>query len=171
MKNRVAGNTFLTRTRFGNFLVRRKTLVIELTSGLLILLFLYTGLSKLFEHDLFVYNLTKSPLLSPFTGFISIALPIAEIVLAGLLLFKRTQLKGLWLSFGLMSLFTVYLTYMVSFHDKLPCSCGGVISKMSWTQHIFFNLFFVLLSWVAIRLTKINNSNMEDAGPSQVVFT
>jgi len=171
MKYNVEGIPFLKRTRFVPFLIQRKTLVIELISGLLILLFLYTGLSKLFEHDKFVFNLTKSPLLSPFAGFISIALPIGEIVLAGLLLFKRTQSKGLWLSLGLMSLFTVYLTYMVSFYDKLPCSCGGVISKMSWTQHIFFNLFFVLLSWVALRLTKMDNSRAEESDRPPVVFT
>lgn len=151
--------------------IRKRNLIIEVISGLLILLFLYTGLSKLFEHDKFVYNLGKSPLLSSFSGFISIALPIGEIILTSLLLFKKTQLKGLWLSLGLLTLFTIYLTYMVSFHDKLPCSCGGVISKMSWTQHIFFNLFFVLLSWIAIRLMKMKNSNIEDAGPSPVVFT
>lgn len=150
---------------------KKRNLIVETISGLLILLFLYTGLSKLFEHDKFVYNLEKSPLLSSFSGFISIALPVGEIILAGLLLFKKTQLKGLWISFGLLTLFTIYLTYMVSFHDKLPCSCGGVISNMTWTQHIFFNLFFVLLSWFAIQLTKRKVSQEHDAGPSPVVFT
>jgi hypothetical protein len=131
-----------------------RKIAIEIISGLLILLFLYTGLSKLLEHDKFLYNLGKSPLLSSFSGFIAIALPIGEIILATLLLFKKTQLKGLYVSLGLLSLFTVYLIYMVNFTEHLPCSCGGVISKMSWKQHIFFNLFFVLLSAVGIWLLK-----------------
>jgi hypothetical protein len=146
----------------------KRKLIIEFISGLLILLFLYTGLSKLFEHRTFAFSLGKSPLLSPFADFISIALPIGEIILAGLLLFKRTQLLGLWLSLGLMSLFTIYLTYMVSFADKLPCSCGGVIAKMSWNQHIFFNLFFVAASAYAIHLYK--KQKKENELPP-VVFT
>jgi putative oxidoreductase len=152
-------------------MLKKRTLIIEIVSGLLILLFLYTGLSKLFEHDLFLYNLNKSPLLSPVSKFTSIALPIGEIILAVLLFFKRTQLKGLWLSLGLMSVFTIYLTYMVTFYDKLPCSCGGVISKMSWTQHIFFNALFVVLSWIAIRLSNWNTNRLEEGSQPKVIFT
>lgn len=151
--------------------MKRNQLIIEIISGLLILLFLYTGLSKLLEHDTFVYNLGKSPLLTPFAGFLSIALPVGEIILAGLLLMKRTQLMGLWLSLGLLGVFTIYLIYMVNFTDHLPCSCGGVIAKMSWKQHIFFNLFFVLLSAIAIRRMKKQLRHKKDAELPPVIFT
>jgi hypothetical protein len=38
-----------------------------------------------------------------------------------------------------MLLFTVYLAWMIQFAAHLPCNCGGVISSMSWKQHIVFN--------------------------------
>jgi hypothetical protein len=163
------GNPSYEKRSFAGFLVKHQNRIVEIISGLLIFLFLYTGLSKLVQHDTFKFNLTESPLLSSFAGFLSIALPIGEILLVGLLLFKRTQLKGLWISVGLLSLFTIYLIYMVSFHDKLPCSCGGVISKMSWKQHIPFNLLFVALSLLAIYFLKKQNG--ENEKKPDTVFT
>jgi len=34
----------------------------------------------------------------------------------------------------------------------MPCGCGGVIEKMSWIQHLWFNLIFLALSIFALRL-------------------
>jgi hypothetical protein len=46
---------------------------------------------------------------------------------------------------------------MISFDKNLPCSCGGIISKLSWKQHIIFNLFFIVLSVIGIRFQKRMN--------------
>jgi len=43
---------------------------------------------------------------------------------------------------------------MKAFVEKLPCSCGGVIAKLSWNQHLLLNLGFVLLALGAIALLK-----------------
>jgi len=32
----------------------------------------------------------------------------------------------------------------------MPCSCGGVLEKMSWSDHLVFNISFVILSLVAL---------------------
>jgi hypothetical protein len=52
---------------------------------------------------------------------------------------------------------------MIKFYTKLPCTCGGVISKMSWPQHVLFNSGFMILAIVGIQLEKNINKNKEEA--------
>ncbi len=126
----------------------------DVCAFLLIFLFAYTGLSKLTFHDSFHLQLSKMQLIGNVAGFLSYALPLFEIALALILLFPFTRMYGFYLSALLITLFTLYLLWMVNNQVKLPCSCGGVISKLSWQQHIVFNLFFILISLVGIRFQK-----------------
>jgi hypothetical protein len=70
-----------------------------------------------------------------------------------------------------MTAFTLYIGYMVSFAEKLPCSCGGVISKMTWNQHLVFNIFFTLLSLLGVILEKRRRRQRKDSELPPVVFT
>jgi hypothetical protein len=46
---------------------------------------------------------------------------------------------------------------MLAFDTSLPCSCGGIIAKLSWKEHVVFNLFFIANSVAGIKLQrKIN---------------
>lgn len=134
------------------------TSIIETISALLVFLFMYTAFSKLNEQANFIEVLGKSPLLGPYKSLLAWSIPMTEIILSMLLIFPKTRGLGLKGSLALMTLFTLYLIYMVIFTPKLPCSCGGVISKMSWTQHIFFNILFIALSIIGIYL----NSKRKD---------
>ena len=58
------------------------------------------------------------------------------------------------MSLILVTAFTSYIICMKAFVEKLPCSCGGVIAKLSWNQHLLLNLGFVLLALGAIALLK-----------------
>ena len=135
-----------------SYKLHRWILAADMISSAILLLFLYTGLSKLYEHQLFIAVLKKSPLLHPFAAIISVALPLSEILIALLLLIPKTRLKGLYFSLLLITVFTAYLIFMVIFSPGLPCNCGGVIKLLTWKQHIFFNLFFILLSLSGIIL-------------------
>jgi hypothetical protein len=119
-------------------------------SLLLIFLFAYTGSSKLIDSKAFAAVVSKVPLIGQGAGMIVILLPLAELLIALLLFFAHTRLTGLYASLVLLSVFTIYLVYMVLFVSHLPCSCGGVISKMSWRQHIAFNLAFIVFTVVGI---------------------
>lgn len=131
----------------------RKTILIDIISALLLLLLLYTGVSKLMDFSNFYNALTKSPLLTPFAEFLAIALPVTEISIAILLFIPPTRVWGLFCSLILLIMLTTYLVYMVLFTSNLPCSCGGVIKDLNWQQHIFFNLFFILLATAGIYLS------------------
>jgi putative oxidoreductase len=71
------------------------------------------------------------------------------------LIFERTRMVGFISSFVLMTLFTIYTgAILLHFFDYVPCSCGGVIRKLTWPQHLVFNLFFVGLSVTGIVLQR-----------------
>ena len=73
-----------------------KEVVIEIISVLLILLFVYSALSKVLEFQNFQAQLGQSPLLSAYTGFISYAVLIVEFTIALLLAFPKTRFVGLY---------------------------------------------------------------------------
>ena len=131
-----------------NYFMRRKAIV-DIIAALLILLFTYTAVNKLMGLDLFKVLLAQSPGIGNHAGWLYIAIPAVELIVAAFLFFPATRLKGLYASFVLMLLFTIYVGYMISKGGSLPCSCGGVISAMSWQQHLFFNIFFTIAALVA----------------------
>lgn len=125
---------------------------------LYILLFVYTAVSKLLDYENFQVQLGQSPLLSVYASWIAPSVLALELLIAFLLLFPVSRYVGLIGSYFLMVLFTVYIYLILNFSSFVPCSCGGVLEKMSWNQHLIFNICFALLAIIAlflIRSTKI----------------
>lgn len=123
------------------------TVIFETTRLLLILLFVYTGISKLIGYYLFYEQLTKIPLLQNIATPISIAVPGIELVAAIALVFKKWEITGWWLSALLISMFALYIAVMMLFAPSLPCSCGGIISFLTWQQHLWINISIAMLCW------------------------
>ena len=131
-----------------------KTKLISAIASLFIFLFVYATFSKIFEFHLFKAELYKSPLIKSKAPIIAFSLPTIELVLAGLLFIKPTQKIGFYMATGLMFLFSIYILYMLLFVPHLPCSCGGVLKQLSWSQHLIFNTMFTFLGIAAILLQK-----------------
>ncbi|KRT15927.1 hypothetical protein ASU31_10475 [Pedobacter ginsenosidimutans] len=129
----------------------RKTLI-ELMSATLVLLFVYASINKLIDLQKFQIELSKSPILNPFSEIVSIAIPGLEIGISFLFFLEKTKHLAFYLSFGLMTAFIAYIIIILNFSDYIPCSCGGVISLLTWRQHIFFNLFFSVISALGVLL-------------------
>ena len=142
-----------------------KPVLADIISGVVLLLFLYTSLSKLADYETFKNVLSASPSLKPVAGVVAWLLPVTELVIVVLLFIPAMRLKGLYTSSILISLFTLYLIYMITFTPHLPCNCGGVLKLLTWPQHIFFNLFFILLSITGILLYKRNKNTGSDYPP------
>lgn len=115
-------------------------------ASLLILLFFYTAISKLGAYAHFEATLLASPVTRQAARLFAVGLPVAELVVCALLFFPATRRVGLWASLLLMAAFTLYIFYMLAFVPQLPCSCGGVLRQLSWTQHAWFNVFFTLVA-------------------------
>ncbi len=130
----------------------KKSTVIDVIAALFILLFVYTALSKITNITQFESVLNRSPLIENKAPLVAWGLPMIEFFVAGLLFIPSTRKLGLYSSLVLMILFTSYIGYMMVFVPTLPCSCGGVLSMMSWKQHLIFNLAFTILAFVSIIL-------------------
>jgi len=106
------------------------------------------------DHETFIIQLNKSPLLADYSGAVSWFIPLLELFITVLLLFRITRLPGLLASFSLMILFTFYIIAILGFSEYIPCSCGGILSKMTWGQHLVFNAAFCVLAVIGIRLSE-----------------
>ncbi|OOV20516.1 MauE/DoxX family redox-associated membrane protein [Flavobacterium sp. LM4] len=129
-----------------------KKVVLELICLLYIMLFVYAAVSKLLDFENFQVQVGQSPMLRSYVPLISYGVPILELILAVLLLFHKTRLVGLYGAFALMSLFSTYLFILLTYSDYIPCSCGGILQKMGWKEHLLFNLVFLVFAVLAIRL-------------------
>lgn len=132
----------------------KSNLLLQLICSMFIFLFVYTALSKFIGFTAFKSVLSHSPLIKDKNEILAWGLPISELVASSLLFFPKTKLAGLYLSFALMIVFTIYIAYMVIFTPDLPCSCGGVLKQMTWRQHLVFNLFFTALASIGIWLAR-----------------
>lgn len=131
----------------------KKTFIL-IASALLIILFLYAAFSKLLIYNTFVEQLKASPMVGGYAKTLAWVVPELEILIACLIMIQRTRLVGLYAAFFLMLLFTVYVYAIPHFFDRAhqPCSCGGIISKLSWTGHFWFNLCFTFLAGIAVSI-------------------
>lgn len=139
----------------------KRTRITTFISIFFILLFCYAAISKIMDFEKFHIQMTESPLLSTFAGFLPYVLVISEFIIAGLLCYRITQNAGLLASFILMLFFTGYIAHMLLTSENLPCSCGGILEKMSWTQHLYFNIGCAVLAAIAL-VINIRNSRPAD---------
>lgn len=75
----------------------------------------------------------------------------AEAIAVMLLLIPLTRWYGLILAALLMSLFTAYIAYMLITASALPCSCGGIISKLGWKEHLWLNIILFIIACLAVK--------------------
>ncbi len=115
-----------------------------------VLLFVYAAISKLITFEEFKVQLTQSPLLSMYAGVIAYLVVISELVIAFLLTLRSTRLLGLYLSYSLMVAFTIYIYLILNYSDFIPCSCGGVLEKLGWNEHLWFNIIISVLILLAL---------------------
>ncbi|TXF78850.1 DoxX family protein [Chryseobacterium sp.] len=128
------------------------SIIVDLISYFFVLLFIYAGMSKMMDFENFQVQIGQSPLLSAYAGFVSYAVIAAELLISGLLLNQRTRLAGLYASFTLMVAFTVYIYLILNYSDFVPCSCGGILEKMGWTEHLIFNIGCVVLAATGVQV-------------------
>lgn len=137
-------------------------LYIDIIAGLLVLLFVYTALNKLDNYSFFQAQLNLYPFIGLFGNTLSWAIPAMELIIAILLLLPAYRTKGLIAALMLLITFTVYLLSMILYTPDLPCSCGGVIQSLTWTQHVFFNCGFIMVTFTAVLMSKRNEHTKKD---------
>jgi hypothetical protein len=133
----------------------KRQLVLECIAALLVMLFMYASVSKFLDFKRFIDEMNNQPLPNSWTPFLVWGIPFLEIAISAALLFEYTRLLAFYASLVLMTLFTIYaIMILAHFFPYIPCSCGGVIRKLTWPQHLALNLFYVALSVLGLVLQR-----------------
>jgi hypothetical protein len=128
-----------------------KLIVKQFSTFALILLWVYAAVSKLID-----YPTAKAEMLNQvFPDAVALlmvwAVPAVELLTAMLLVVPRTVYIGHLVSCFLLLSFSVYIALgLFNVYSRMPCTCGGIISQLTWVQHLAFNLFFFGLTLVTI---------------------
>jgi hypothetical protein len=130
----------------------KKAIVVEILAFLFMLLFFYAAINKILDYQKFTVQIGQSPLLTGFGGSIPWLVISTEILISFLLILPRLRLIGFFAAFSLMTMFTTYIWVILNFSSSVPCSCGGILEKLGWTEHLVFNSVFVALGVVGIVL-------------------
>lgn len=121
-------------------------------AALIAIMLCYAALSKLTD-----YQVSKEQMLNQvFPNVVALQLtwlvPAVEVLIAIGLIIKTTVLKSLYASLLLMTAFSIYISLtMTGIFGRTPCSCGGILKNMSYTTHLLFNLFFIILAVIGIK--------------------
>ena len=128
-----------------------------IVSCFFVLLFTYASFSKILDFEMFQIQLGQSPVVSAYAGWLSYIVIGAELFISLLLLTDATRTAGLYAATGLMTAFTAYIYLTINYSDFVPCSCGGVIEKLTWNQHMVFNLVFLAAGIFAVIIEERKN--------------
>lgn len=102
------------------------------------------------DFENFQIQIAQSPLLSAYAVFITYGILILELLVCFLLISERTRYIGLYGSYILMVLFSIYIYLILNYSEFIPCSCGGILENMDWNTHLIFNLVCILATVIAI---------------------
>lgn len=144
--------------------MKRAKIILEILCCTLMVLFFYTGISKLIDHTAFEFDLINAPIIQKVAPIVYAALPAFEIIVGLGLMFTKTRKISLYACLVLMVVFTIYVGGIMSFAKNKPCTCGGVLRSMSWPAHLIFNIAYTIVSIVALYLYKRINRNDLDYG-------
>ncbi len=134
--------------------MKRQTIVI-LCPCLLILLFGYSGLDKGMSGQAFTSELNNQPLPNSWTPALRWGIPVIDMLIIVLLLFRRTDRLGFIISMAWLALFSGYIVIvLLNLFPYVPCSCAGGIRGLTWRWHLVLNLFFLVVAGVGWGLNR-----------------
>jgi uncharacterized membrane protein YphA (DoxX/SURF4 family) len=131
-----------------------------LISYLLVILFVYAGLTKLLDYHHFKASLNSSFLIGSYADIIAWLLPVTEFILSAFLLYTPIRLWGFYASTLLLLIFSVYILLMLTSSHEVPCACGGVFPLMAWMGQLKINILFLLLTATGIWLQIKENQSL-----------
>jgi hypothetical protein len=135
-----------------------RNIVLVIITFLLTMLFVYAATVKALDYSRFVNDMGKSPLLASFSKpLIAPVILGLEYVTVLLLNVTATRKLGLYASFFIMLMFSLYLSTLYFFYTNIPCACGGILGKISYPVHIAFNIFCTLLALCGVLLAGKGN--------------
>ncbi|MBN8880499.1 MAG: hypothetical protein J0I32_23345 [Sphingobacteriales bacterium] len=149
----------------------KRIFISEIIASLFILLFVYTSINKFLSIQTVTAIFKGYPLIGGMASLIAWILPISEFTIAVLLFFPKSRKVGFAGSIILLTLFSIYLGYILLFTDKEVCTCGGLLNQLSWPQHLLLNTLLIILAITAIKLHRKEKPPLPDNQITSVVST
>lgn len=157
--------------------MEKKSIILKAIRFALVALWVPVAVDKLWNLSGFHGTLLRQPLPDGWADILFWLLPLLELLAAVLIAWPQktsgrgvrtddacqTKFRtvhhplrlGLALSTLLMLAFTLFILFgVLGWYDKRPCGCGSVISGLTWEQHLWFNLVFLILSAVGLGLVR-----------------
>jgi len=131
---------------------KTKDLIVFIICLICIFLFLTSAYGKIAEHSKFVHGLSRVAYIGIYSELIGWLVPITEVAISMLLIIPKTYKLGLIGFIASMVVFTTYILSMILWAEKLPCHCNLIIERLTWGQHIWFNLTFIIIATFALIL-------------------
>ena len=130
-------------------------------TNLLILLFTYTTLGKLLDFTEFSSQMHNQPLPVWMADLATWTLPSLQLLIVGLLSIQKFRSRGFLLALIVMLIFTLYIILIVTdTFTYIPCSCAGILTGMSWTTQLIFNIVITIIAFIGFRVQRrIDSSN------------
>ena len=132
-------------------------------------IFIFSGISKLFNLDAFAQTLGSLKIFNQyFLDIFSLSVPILEILLGVLIVIKYKIILSLYTITLILIIFTSILFSKLVEGEKIICNCfGGISTDPIDYITIFRNLFLILISslilayYKLINTTSINTNNVD----------
>ena len=116
----------------------------KIFTTLLILLWTYTGFDKIVRLESSRKAFHNQTFPAELAEVLTYLVPIAELLIALLLLFSVTRWWGYLGSILLLSVFITYVGLIwVGAFPRVPCNCAGILESLGWAEHFFLNLGFI----------------------------
>lgn len=131
---------------------------LQIITFVLILLWAPVTVDKFWSLGEFHSTLLKQPFPNWWADILYWLLPLLELLAVVLLAWPgkaKVLHGGMGLSFILLLGFSLYIAFgVMGFYSKQPCGCGSAIKNLTWPQHLWFNVFFLILSGIGIWLSR-----------------
>lgn len=125
---------------------------VEVLAWILAFVFAYTAIAKVYDWQGTKLAMYNQVLPDWSKDLLLYGIPMVEILVALFLLFPRMRWIGFVSSLLLMLIFTGYVAWIwFGFAEKVPCSCGGILSSLTWGEHLVLNLGLTGLSVWGLR--------------------
>lgn len=139
--------------KFEKNMAHWKKWTVDAISLFFIILYTYAAVTKLIVFEIFQTQLEQFPFINDFSVSLAIILPTVQIITSFLYFKPNFRLQAFYSSLILLIIFNLYIIAVLLFAESIPCSCAGVVSTLSWNDHLIFNTGCSLLALLAIALS------------------
>lgn len=127
---------------------------IHIIAAIIAIMFFYAIAVKMSDYTEALADMHKQIFSKEVATILTWFLPLIQLIIIVLLLWRPYITAGLWCSLTLLLIFSFYIILALGeYFDDKPCSCGGILGReSSFTDQLWFNIVFILLAILGLWL-------------------